>query len=84
MKSTERPGSSVSLGNVGWRMWVADFAWLGHGFFVRSGILREFGEEKARRNAPFGGGVRSLCRGGERLYVSELRQERVLIVVAGA
>jgi hypothetical protein len=53
---------------------------------VRSGprILREFGEEKARRNAPLGGGVRSLCRGGERLYVSELRQERVLIVVAGA
>jgi Cu/Ag efflux pump CusA len=28
--------------------------------------------------------VGSLCRGGERLYVSELRQERVLIVVTGA
>lgn len=68
-----RCGSGISAG-------------LGRGFFARSGlrILPEFGEEKARRNAPFSGGVRSLCRGGERLYVSELRQERVLIVVADA
>jgi len=35
-------------------------------------------------DAPFGDGVRSLGRGGERMYVPELRQECVLIVVAAA
>jgi hypothetical protein len=46
--------------------------------------LRGFGAEKARFDAPFGDGFRSLCRNGERLHVPELGQKRVLIVVANA
>lgn len=50
----------------------------------RSRILHGFGGEKARFDAPFGDGFRSLCRNAERLHVPELGQKRVLIVVANA
>jgi hypothetical protein len=67
--------------------WVPNFAELGYAFLVRCGsrILRGVGREKSRGCAAFrwlrldrarlGGGC-------ERLYVPELGQERVLIVVA--
>ena len=67
--------------------WVPNFTELSHAFLVRVGsrILRGVGRKKPRGCAAFRWLRMDRARlggGCERLYVPELGQERVLIVVA--